>query len=84
VDEVKLDDADLAGSIHQIDKQAVVHFLIPAEMNLSIGVALGQGANGFIKLGERNRGSLDGDRSLGIDRYENDFGGCIGLAFGRR
>jgi hypothetical protein len=36
VDEVKLDDANLPSSIHQLDKKAVVHFLIPAKMDLSI------------------------------------------------
>lgn len=41
VDEVKLNDADLTGSIHQIDKKAVVHALISAKMDLSIRLTLG-------------------------------------------
>jgi hypothetical protein len=41
VDEVKLNDADLPGSIHQLDKKAVVHALISAEMDLSIYLTLG-------------------------------------------
>ena len=41
VDEVKLNDADLPGSIHQLDKKAVVHALIPAKMDLSIWLTLG-------------------------------------------
>ena len=36
VDEIKLDDADLPSSIHQIDKKAVIHALISTKMNLSI------------------------------------------------
>ena len=41
VDEDKLNDADLTGSIHQIDKKAVVHALISAKMDLSIYLTLG-------------------------------------------
>ena len=41
VDEVKLDDADLPSSIHQLDKKAVVHSLISAKMDLSIYLTLG-------------------------------------------
>jgi hypothetical protein len=41
VDEVKLNDPDLPGSIHQIDKKAVVHALISAKMDLSIYLTLG-------------------------------------------
>ena len=41
VDEVKLNDADLPGLIHQLDKKAVVHALISAKMDLSIYLTLG-------------------------------------------
>ena len=41
VEEVELNDADLPGSIHQVDKKAVVHALISAKMDLSIYLTLG-------------------------------------------
>ena len=79
VDEVKLDDANLPSSIHQLDKKAVVHSLISAKMDLSIYLTLGYGLEFLIELGERNGRALESDRPFGIDRNEDDFGGCVRL-----
>ena len=79
VDEVKLNDANLPGSIHQLDKKAVVHALISAKMDLSIYLTLGYGLEFLIELGERNGRALESDRSFCINRHEDDLRGCVRL-----
>jgi hypothetical protein len=49
-------------------------------MDLSIYLTLGYGLEFLIELGERNGRALESDRSFGIDRNEDDFGGCVRLS----
>lgn len=58
VNEVELNDADLAGAIHELDKKTIIHCLIPAKVHFGRGLAAGEGPEFFLKKGQRDGEAL--------------------------